>query len=129
MEELIAPCGNNCVACPLYIANTDEDLQKAAELWHKLGWADSVLPINKIKCKGCSINAFKPLCKFGIISCLKQRNLSKCNQCSDFPCDKINIMLAKNKQDQKELKKICTESEYRILCKAFYEKEENLKKQ
>ena len=128
MGEFIAPCGDNCTACPRYITKSEEELHKAATLWHKLGWTDTILSTEKFRCNGCSIHHRRPLCSYGILGCLNERNISKCNQCSDFPCEKINKMLAKSKQNQENCKKVCSESEYRVLHKAFFCKEMNLKR-
>ena len=42
--EKITLCGDNCLACPRYLAQTEEQLQKAAELWHRVGWRETVVP-------------------------------------------------------------------------------------
>ena len=128
MDEFIAPCGDNCSACPRYMTNTEKELHWAAELWYKLGWTDTILSPEKIKCNGCSIHYFKPLCSFGLLGCLKERNISKCSRCVEFPCAIINKMLAESKQTQENCEKTCSESEYLVLCKAFFNKEANLKK-
>lgn len=52
----------------------------------------------------------------------------KCNQCNEFPCGKINAMLERSAEYKKKCKEVCTEQEYIILEKAFFEKENNLKK-
>ena len=54
--------------------------------------------------------------------------MSKCNQCNEFPCEKINNMLKRSAQYKEKCKQVCTEQEYDVLCKAFFDKEKNLKK-
>ena len=125
MKELIMPCGDNCVDCPRYTTQTNEELQKVAELWFKIGWTEKIVSPEEIKCFGCSSHKN---CTYGLIDCLNERNLQKCNQCFDFPCDKINKMLERSREYEKLCKKICTDTEFMFLKKAFFEKEENLKK-
>lgn len=45
-----------------------------------------------------------------------------------FPCDKIFSMLKRSDEYKKRCKELCSAEEYRILEKAFFEKEINLKK-
>lgn len=120
---MIAPCGDDCSVCPKYTAQTSEELQKVAELWNKVGWTDKILSLEKIKCYGCSNHK---ICSYGLLDCLKKRNIQKCNQCADFPCDKIGEMLNKTKDYASRCKKLCSETEFEILRKAFFEKEINL---
>ena len=123
MNELIAPCGNNCVYCSRYTAKTNEELQRAAELWFKVGWSEKIFSSEEVKCSGCSNHRI--LCT--LINCLNERNFQKCNQCSDFPCDKIKKMLERSKEYEKQCKELCSDIELMLLKKAFFEKEENLK--
>ena len=52
----------------------------------------------------------------------------KCNQCGEFPCDKINDMLRRSTEYQMKCREVCSEQEYCVLAKAFFDKENNLKK-
>ena len=125
MEDLIMPCGDNCAACPRHTAQTEDELQKAAELWYKLGWSDEIMPLERVKCIGC---AGHYLCSYGLKECLQQRGLEKCNQCSEFPCEKIDAMLQKSNDFRMKCRELCSDSEYAVLHKAFFEKEANLRK-
>jgi len=124
MDSMIAPCGNDCSLCPKYTAKTPDELQNAAELWYRIGWNDRIEPFEKVKCSGCSPN--RKLC--GIVNCLNERNLQKCNKCIEFPCEKIYTLIQSNKETALKCKEVCSDSEYEILHKAFFEKEENLRK-
>lgn len=70
----------------------------------------------------------KLLYTYHLVECTKEHNVKKCNMCSDFPCKKIKDMLKKSKEYQKKCKEICSEKEYFMLEKAFFNKENNLKK-
>lgn len=125
MEEKITLCGDNCVACPRYNAHSAEELYTAAELWYRVGWRDRIVTNEEIKCTGCDSHK---QCTYQLIDCIKEHGVEKCNQCNSFPCDKITKMLLRSKEYQKVCKEVCTLSEYEKLEKAFFDKENNLRK-
>lgn len=55
-------------------------------------------------------------------------NVDKCNQCAEFTCEKISSMLKRSKEYQKQCKEVCSNVEYEMLEKAFFDKENNLRK-
>ena len=107
------------------MARTDEELQRASELWYQVGIYDTVLPVEDIKCHGCESRTG---CTLGIKECHKQRGVKKCNLCPEFPCEIIDSMLQQIENNKKKWKEVCTDSEYALICKAFFEKEANLRK-
>ena len=123
MDSMIAPCGNDCSICPKYTAKTSDELQKAAELWYRIGWSDKITSPEKTKCSGCSPSRI--LC--AIIKCHIERQINKCNLCLEFPCEKLNTLIQGNENLKIKCKEICSDSEYKILHKAFFEKETNLR--
>lgn len=125
MKEKIALCGDNCIECPRYNAHTETELKAVAELWHKVGWRECVVSNEEIACSGCSLHK---QCAYQLVDCTRAHNVSKCNQCDEFPCGKINAMLERSIEYKKKCKEVCSEQEYIILEKAFFEKENNLKK-
>ena len=125
MEEWITLCGDNCFECPRYHAHTEDELRSVAELWYKVGWRDQIVTNDEIRCSGCSSHKE---CTYHLVECIKEHNISKCNQCREFPCDKITKMLTKTKTDQEHCKQICSEEEYRKLERAFFKKGENLRR-
>ena len=50
----ITLCGDNCLECPRYLAKTEEELNNVAELWYRVGWRDTIVSHNEIRCTGCS---------------------------------------------------------------------------
>lgn len=124
-QEKISLCGDDCSVCPRYNANTDEELKQVAELWFKVGWRDRVVSNEKIKCTGCSMDK---KCVYQLIECVEAHDVQKCNQCNEFPCEKTADVLRISKKSQKKCKEICSEQEYEVLEKAFFEKEENFRK-
>ena len=125
MEEKITLCGDNCMACPRYNAHSDDELKAVAQLWYKVGWRECVVSNEDIVCNGCSSHK---KCTYQLVECTKEHGVNKCNQCSEFPCDKIRDMLERSGEYKRKCKEICSDQEYIILEKAFFDKENNLKK-
>lgn len=125
MEEKITLCGDNCTECPRYNARSEEELRNAAELWYKVGWRDKVVSNEEIACTGCFSHK---LCTYGLLECTRNHNVEKCNQCEEFPCKKIQDMLKRSSEYQEKCKEVCSEKEYTVLKKAFFDKENNLRK-
>lgn len=94
MEEKITLCGDNCIECPRYNAHSDEELRNVAELWYRVGWRDHVVSNEEIRCEGCSSHK---QCTYHLVECTKEHNVDKCNQCAEFPCEKISSMLERSK--------------------------------
>lgn len=124
MKE-ITLCGDNCAECPRYNARSKEELRNVAELWYRVGWRNTVVSNDEIACTGCSSHK---TCTYGLVDCTKKHNVEKCNQCKEFPCDKIMDMLGHSKEYQRKCKEVCSEEEYIALEKAFFDKENNLRK-
>lgn len=125
MEEKITLCGDNCIEWPRYNAHTNEELTAGAELWHKVGWRTHIVSNEEIACNGCS---FHKQCTYQLVECTKEHRVSKCNQCDEFPCAKICTMLERSAEYEKRCKEVCSEHEYSVSKKAFFDKENNLKK-
>ena len=57
MQKIIAACGNDCSACPRYVAppyeKSDEELKYTAELWLEIGYRDRLVSNEEISCIGC----------------------------------------------------------------------------
>lgn len=123
--EKITLCGDNCLACPRYLAKSDKELEKTAELWYRVGWRDRIVPKEEIRCTGCSSHK---QCTYKLVECTKEHGVEKCNQCREFPCVKISDMLQRSGEYQKRCREVCSEEEYLVLKKAFFDKENNLRK-
>lgn len=120
----ITLCGDNCLECPRYLAKTEEELNNVAELWYRVGWRDTIVSHNEIRCTGCSSHKD---CTYQLVECIKEHKVDKCNQCSEFPCAKINSMLKRSCVYKEKCKSICSQDEYEHLEKAFFNKAANLK--
>ena len=124
-EEKITLCGDNCMECPRYNARSDTELRAVAELWHRVGWRDVIVSNEEIRCTGCTSHK---QCTYQLVECTKAHDVQKCNQCPEFPCEKITAMLERSKEYQKKCRQVCSKEEYIVLEKAFFEKERNLRK-
>lgn len=125
MQEKITLCGDNCLECPRYLTQGVEELKKVAELWYRVGWRDRIVSNEEIRCTGCSSHK---QCTYQLVECTKVHSVPKCNQCELFPCEKISAMLSRSEEYQRKCKEVCSADEYEMLEKAFFEKENNLRK-
>ena len=75
--EKITLCGDNCLACPRYLAQTEEQLQKAAELWHRVGWRETVVSPAEMRCGGCTSHK---ACTYRLVECTLEKSVAKCSQ-------------------------------------------------
>lgn len=124
-HEIITLCGDNCVFCPRYNAHSESELKAAAELWYKVGWRDSIVSNEEIKCSGCASHKH---CTYGLTECTKAHGVSKCSQCPMFPCERISEMLERSEEYRWKCRAVCSADEFEKLEKAFFNKENNLKK-
>lgn len=123
--EKITLCGDDCCKCPRYLAKTNGELEKVAELWFRIGWRDRIVPIEEIRCSGCSSHK---RCTYRLVDCVKENRVEKCSQCPRFPCGKITDLLRRSDEYEETCKAVCTDEEYRMLKSAFFHKRENLQK-
>ena len=123
--EKITLCGDNCLECPRYLARTTSELEKVAELWFRVGWRDRIVPVDEIRCSGCTSHK---QCTYHLVECTEENKVEKCNQCSKFPCYKIEEMLRRSDEYEKKCREVCTDEEYQMLKSSFFNKEVNLQK-
>lgn len=118
-------CGDDCAVCPRYLAKTEEELHQTAIFWHQVGWRDSVVSNEEIRCQGCGS---RQTCAFMVLPCVQEHGLSSCNGCSEHPCGKIAQMLAKSAEKEAQCRNACeNERMFVLLKRAYYEKEKNMK--
>ncbi len=125
MKNMITLCGDDCSKCPRYLAQTEAELKVVAELWYRVGWRNTVVSCDEIRCNGCSADK---KCTYGLVDCTKSHNVEKCSQCVNFPCDTIKDMLRRSEEYRKICLKVCTDEEYSQISEAFFNKFENMTK-
>lgn len=126
-EKIIAACGNDCTACPRYIAapyeKTDEQLHHTADLWKRIGYRDRIVSNEEISCRGCTPENF---CRFQVVRCAFEKGVSVCSDCAEYPCENILACFETTKTFQPACRRECTDEEYAMIEKAFFMKRENL---
>jgi len=125
MKELITLCGDDCVHCPRFNAAAEDELQRVAELWYRVGWRERVVSAEEMECTGCSSHK---QCTYGLVECTKAHGVDRCGKCEQFPCERIAAMLARSEEYRRRCAQVCSSGEYAALEKAFFNKEANLKK-
>lgn len=122
----LACCGDDCAACPRYIATQSGDqrlLQQAAEIWLQVGWRDALSAPADMACHGCRTAAG---CHYGIRDCALAQGLDHCGQCRQYPCDKLQQTFARSAVYAQKCRQVCSNQEYAVLARAFFNKQENL---
>ena len=123
MKKILAACGNDCAVCPRHLPKSEEKLRHTAELWLKIGYRDHLVTNEEISCEGCKPENW---CRYHVIECTTKRNIAHCGECSAYPCDNIKECFAVTNSFVPTCKAACTEEEFEVMKKAFFEKQENL---
>ena len=125
--RIIAACGNDCAVCPRYVKppyeKTPEELRHTAELWCRIGYRDRVVGNREISCEGCTPDK---TCRYDIAGCCADHEVPNCGKCPDYPCRLICECFSVTATFMPACRKICTDEEYAVMKKAFYEKKKNL---
>lgn len=97
--DYLSPCGLYCGVCAIHIAHRDgnEKLKQRLVTLYKGGVAgkgalpNSVnLSTGDIRCEGCLSGCLFMHCQqCDIRNCTKEKGISGCHQCDDFPCAHI----------------------------------------
>lgn len=124
-EPRYSVCGDDCAVCPRFVARTDEELLETAVFWNRAGWRDRVLSGDEMRCAGCGSRG---MCSFKLISCVREHQVRACRECPEYPCAKIERMLEGSEAKKPGCRAACeSDEEFRMFCRAFYEKEANLR--
>lgn len=123
MEKIIASCGNDCSVCPRHLPKSDEELRHTAELWMKIGYHDRIVSNDEISCTGCKK---ENRCRYDVIGCTEEKGITSCGRCGDYPCKVITDCFRVTESFAPSCRRVCTEDEYEIMSRAFFEKEKNL---
>ena len=126
-KKIIAACGNNCAVCPRYVESPYEksagEMKRTAELWMKIGYRDRLCSYEELACHGC-----KPenSCRYEIVKCVSGRGLNNCGECTEYPCDRTEKCFEGTDSFKPACRAACTEEEYLMIKRAFFEKKKNL---
>lgn len=86
-EQLVGICGIYCGTCNIYLASKLDDKEELK----KISARDNI-PIQEIHCDGClSDSVYSPCreCGHGFRECAKEKKVTWCFQCTDFPCQRL----------------------------------------
>lgn len=81
-------CGHDCSRCLTYLAtvNNDDNLRRKSQQFYKDIFSLDI-PIEKFHCLGGRSNDVFYLCKdCPWMKCAKEKGLSACSECADYPC-------------------------------------------
>ena len=124
----VAYCGDNCEACPRYIATINcskEKLIEAMNLSKKVGWNLEKNDPEEFKCQGCQDIE---ICEYNVKECCIEKNLDNCGQCYNYPCSRIERAFEITHGYAEKFTHILTPEEYNVYYKAYFLKKENLDK-
>lgn len=123
----LAFCGDDCNACPRYIATQSgdvEQLKEIAAMWNRAGWRETVLPPDQMICNGC---ASVKWCRYDKIrKCAQEKGIDNCGKCNDYPCKKIEKVFEQTESYAKLCKENCSKEDYERLHEAFFSKKKKL---
>ena len=94
-------CGVNCEKCKVYIgtmADNDKIKQEFATEWSILYKRD--FKKEDMVCKGCKSDTVFALCSLcDITSCNISRGIENCEDCKEFPCERIQRFFNYHKEN------------------------------
>lgn len=107
---MITVCGLNCHECGAFFATKENDDQKRAKVaqeWSKL-FKVEVKP-EDINCEGCQsmggrVFNYCNVCE--IRKCGKEKGLKNCGYCSEYPCNKLDLIISNNQDVKRRLDEI-----------------------
>lgn len=89
----------------------------------KIGYRDHLVSNEEIACSGCKPENW---CRYGVAKCCEEKGISNCSECNEYPCDNMKECFEVTKSFEPMCRKVCTDEEYEMLKRAFFEKEMNL---
>jgi hypothetical protein len=127
VSEFLAYCGSRCDLCPRYQATLKGDigrLAELAELWHRCGWRDRILPAEEMMCHGCVETIW---CRYEIPACAAGKGADNCGVCEDYTsCERLKEMFKRNHAYAEKCKTLCSDDEYELLRLTCFDKKANL---
>lgn len=115
-------CGDDCDACPRYLAtqtNNNSALEGLAHLWYELGWRDEIVSADAMRCEGC---ATVSVCSLGVRDCTRSKRLETCGQCPEYPCDIMKLMFERSEENARICKERCEPQIFHGLNESFFKK-------
>jgi len=88
VRQLVGICGLYCGTCPRYLAYQEDNVEQLNEISRETG-----VPMEDIRCDGCLSDKVFPTClecRHGFRQCARERNVTWCFDCPDFPCQRLH---------------------------------------
>ena len=86
-KNLVGICGIYCGTCPQYLASRENDTEMLAEIAREHN-----IPAAEAYCDGClsdHVISFCKECRHGFRTCAREKGVSRCFECADFPCPRL----------------------------------------
>ena len=86
-KKLVGICGIYCGTCPQYLASRENDTGMMAEISREHN-----IPLAEVRCDGClsdRVITFCKDCRHGFRQCAREKNVTWCFECADFPCPRL----------------------------------------
>ena len=77
----------------------------------------------EISCTGCEVGN---VCRYKIVGCAQEKGAENCGKCEKYPCAQIERCFEATEGFAPACRAACTDEEYELLHKAFFEKKKNL---
>ena len=87
VRKLVGICGLYCGTCPSYLAYRKNDVEQLERISQAMD-----ISIEEIRCDGCLSDKVMPYCvecKAGFRQCAREKKVTWCFECSDFPCQRL----------------------------------------
>jgi len=106
-NQIIAVCGLNCSECDISQASNNPEIAQEIVDWFKKE-KDTEVKIEDIRCSGCKGDRKKhwSLDCWILKCCVDKKGLEFCNQCADFPCEKLDQWAKESKGYEEALNRL-----------------------
>lgn len=102
---MMAACGIDCAACPVYVATSRNDDQlrlRTASQWSTE--LNMEIKASELNCLGCRSDLVYGHCqRCEIRTCDQVRAEENCSDCSAYPCDRLSKFLANAPRERARL--------------------------
>ena len=89
--QMVGICGLYCGTCPNYLAYRENDVEELQKISQKLD-----IPVGEIRCDGClsgRVLSYCVDCRHGFRRCVREKKVTWCFQCAEFPCKRLKDFL------------------------------------
>ncbi len=108
MKQLVGCCGFKCYSCAAYEGNihSEEERNTVCGKWNT--YFQYPITPEQMHCDGCACGADRenPMihseCEF--LRCAREKNLSRCQECGDYPCGPLREYFDAYREAYLELK-------------------------